>query len=80
MASGPPSDWNGRSERLRLRRAAGAISRRERKNLGWQEYAIVPGASAFKILPGRPLTDYLSVLGGTGITAYFGLLELEVRS
>jgi NADPH-dependent curcumin reductase CurA len=45
-------------------------------NLGWQEYAIVPGASAFKILPGRPLTDYLSVLGGTGITAYFGLLEV----
>jgi NADPH-dependent curcumin reductase CurA len=45
-------------------------------SLGWQEFAIVPGASAFKIPPGRPLTDYLSVLGGTGITAYFGLLDV----
>src|SRR5262245_20099605 len=43
---------------------------------GWQDYAIAPGASTFKIAPGRPLTHHLSVLGGTGITAYFGLLEV----
>jgi NADPH-dependent curcumin reductase CurA len=43
---------------------------------GWQEYAVAPAASAMKIAGGRPLPHYLSVLGGTGITAYFGLLEV----
>jgi NADPH-dependent curcumin reductase CurA len=43
---------------------------------GWQDYAVVPTAPAMKIAGRRPLTDYLSVLGGTGLTAYFGLLHV----
>lgn len=45
--------------------------------VGWQEYAALNGASvATKLNPNRPPTDYLSVLGGTGLTAYFGLLDV----
>jgi NADPH-dependent curcumin reductase CurA len=42
--------------------------------VGWQEYAVVP--SGQKLQPGLPLPAYMSVLGGTGATAYFGLLDL----
>jgi NADPH-dependent curcumin reductase CurA len=43
---------------------------------GWQDYAVVPAASAMKIAANHPLPDYLGVLGGIGLTAYFGLLEV----
>lgn len=43
---------------------------------GWQDYATVDGRHLTKLSPGRPLTDYMSVLGGTGLTAYFGLLDV----
>jgi NADPH-dependent curcumin reductase CurA len=44
---------------------------------GWQEYAVVNGAAVAATLnPKRSPTDYLSVLGGTGLTAYFGLLDV----
>jgi len=46
---------------------------------GWQDYASVPAATLRnRIAVGdpTPLTAYMSVLGGTGLTAYFGLLEL----
>jgi NADPH-dependent curcumin reductase CurA len=43
---------------------------------GWQEYAIHP-AKKIRPLPVRgPLTHHISVLGVTGLTAYFGLLEV----
>jgi NADPH:quinone reductase len=46
-------------------------------SLGWQEYALAPGESLRKVDPGAaPLSAYLSVLGSTGLTAYFGLLDL----
>jgi NADPH-dependent curcumin reductase CurA len=42
---------------------------------GWQEYALVD--SAQKIARGpEPLTAHVSVLGGTGMTAYFGMLHV----
>ena len=45
--------------------------------VGWQEFALLDGASGVtKLDPRRPPTDYLSVLGGTGLTAYFGLLDV----
>jgi hypothetical protein len=45
--------------------------------LGWQEYATVGrGAMVSKVPPGATLTQPLSVLGVTGLTAYFGLLDL----
>ncbi|MBW4668736.1 MAG: NADP-dependent oxidoreductase [Cyanomargarita calcarea GSE-NOS-MK-12-04C] len=49
--------------------------------LGWQDYAIAFGDSGNFItaLPNPlsvPLTAFLSPLGGTGCTAYFGLLDI----
>jgi NADPH-dependent curcumin reductase len=45
---------------------------------GWQDYAVVKAAplQPMKLLPGIPLELAMSVLGLTGITAYFGLLEV----
>ncbi len=45
---------------------------------GWQQYCVVDPATLTK-LPSEvplPLTNFLSVLGVTGLTAYFGLLEV----
>jgi hypothetical protein len=46
--------------------------------LGWQTYAVVPGAALtrFDRDPLLPLDAYLAVLGHIGATAYFGLLEV----
>jgi NADPH-dependent curcumin reductase CurA len=43
---------------------------------GWQDYAVVPAASAMKVAGDRPLVDYLGVLGGIGLTAHLGLLHV----
>jgi NADPH-dependent curcumin reductase CurA len=44
---------------------------------GWQDYATAdPALGVLKLSPTRQLTDYMSVLGGTGLTAYVGLLEV----
>jgi NADPH-dependent curcumin reductase CurA len=45
--------------------------------LGWQEYAVARGGSLRPVnLDVAPLSAYLHVLGTTGFTAYFGLLDL----
>ena len=43
---------------------------------GWQEYAVQPGAAVRTFVPRAALPHHLSVLGITGLTAYFGLLEV----
>jgi NADPH-dependent curcumin reductase CurA len=46
---------------------------------GWQEWAIArpaTGSAPSLVPPGVPLETALSILGMTGITAYFGLLEI----
>lgn len=46
---------------------------------GWQEYAVAGGQgapAATRISGDLPLTAHLSVLGTTGLTAYFGLLDV----
>ena len=46
---------------------------------GWQDYCVGNGRgskSAHKFTPIHPLPRYLGVLGGTGLTAYFGLLDV----
>ncbi|HEU4537232.1 MAG TPA: NADP-dependent oxidoreductase, partial [Polyangiaceae bacterium] len=48
---------------------------------GWQDYAVVrgsgrPGARPTKLPPGVPVPLALSALGMTGVTAYFGLLDV----
>ncbi len=49
--------------------------------LGWQDYVIVSdsGDALVQVIPGWlpvPLTATLGVLGATGMTAYFGLLDI----
>jgi NADPH-dependent curcumin reductase CurA len=44
---------------------------------GWREYDVVPGRALRKLdLERAPMTAYLGVMGGTGFTAYIGLLDL----
>src|SRR5688572_878556 len=43
---------------------------------GWQEYALAGRGRATAIAPGIPLTWPLGVLGITGLTAYFGLIDI----
>jgi len=48
-------------------------------SFGWQEYAVLPAKSVghkIQNIPGLPLTTWLGPLGSTGLTAYFGLLEV----
>jgi len=45
--------------------------------VGWQDYAVMSGAGMLrKLPPGVPIPNALSIFGITGLTAYFGLLEL----
>jgi NADPH-dependent curcumin reductase CurA len=43
---------------------------------GWQEYAILPARQVSVVPVLGPLTHHMSVLGITGLTAYFGLLRV----
>ena len=43
---------------------------------GWQEYAISDGQGLRKLDPSVPVTTALGVLGVTGLSAYFGLLDV----
>lgn len=45
-------------------------------DFGWQEYAALPGQSLMKQPDIKPLSHLLSVYGVSGLTAYFGLLEV----
>jgi NADPH-dependent curcumin reductase CurA len=45
--------------------------------LGWQDYAVARGGALRKVDPGvAPVQTALHVLGGTGLTAYFGLFDV----
>jgi NADPH-dependent curcumin reductase CurA len=44
---------------------------------GWQDYWTVTSDDDAQVVPpGIPAEDMLSIYGGTGVTAYFGLLEI----
>jgi len=43
---------------------------------GWQEHAVHPAKALHRLELRGPLSHHLSALGGTGLTAYFGLLEI----
>ncbi len=43
---------------------------------GWQEYVVTPGSACSAIPPGFPMSAILSSMGLTGVTGYFGLLEI----
>jgi NADPH-dependent curcumin reductase CurA len=44
--------------------------------LGWQDYAVTRGGALRKVPPGPEPQLALHVLGATGLTAYFGLLDV----
>jgi NADPH-dependent curcumin reductase CurA len=45
--------------------------------LGWQEYAVVGGDTTANVIPpGLPMREMMSVYGATGLTAYFGMLDV----
>src|SRR6185369_1829431 len=45
--------------------------------LGWQDYALAPAKTLRKVDASvAPITSSLYVLGTTGLTAYFGLLDV----
>jgi NADPH-dependent curcumin reductase CurA len=47
--------------------------------VGWQDYALLPtsaGRAPTKVPPGVPIPLAMSALGTTGLTAYFGLLDV----
>jgi hypothetical protein len=44
-------------------------------DIGWQDYAVLPGKRLEKLPPLEPMTHLMSVYGIAGLTAYFGLLE-----
>ncbi|CAN5214838.1 NADP-dependent oxidoreductase [soil metagenome] len=45
---------------------------------GWADYAVVPDAGVSRVhrAPGLPLTANMSVMGMTGLTAYFGVTDV----
>jgi hypothetical protein len=43
---------------------------------GWQDYVVAPGVMLAKVPPGVQPTHILGVLGVTGLTAYFGMLDI----
>ena len=45
-------------------------------NSGWQDYAVLKAEDLYKLPWREPVTHYMSVLGVTGKTAYFGMLEI----
>jgi NADPH-dependent curcumin reductase CurA len=45
-------------------------------DLGWQEYSVRPGKNLQKQPRVEPLSHLLSIYGTTGLTAYFGLLDV----
>ena len=61
-----------RSERFKVGDAVMPLSG------GWADYAVVPegGLRAVHRAPGLPLTANMSVLGMTGMTAYFGVTDV----
>jgi NADPH-dependent curcumin reductase CurA len=44
--------------------------------LGWQDYAVTKGGGKVNVTPETPMLAYMSGLGMTGATAYFGLLDI----
>jgi NADPH-dependent curcumin reductase CurA len=44
-------------------------------DLGWQDYAVLAGASLLKLPRVEPISHLMSVYGIAGLTAYFGLLD-----
>jgi NADPH-dependent curcumin reductase CurA len=53
-----------------------AVGTKVMGSLGWQRYATLPGTQVEPLSNAAPWSAYLGPLGGTGLTAYFGLLHV----
>jgi NADPH-dependent curcumin reductase CurA len=66
----------GLGEVVESRHATVKVGDKVSARVGWQEYAVLPGA-AVQVLPNDEfLTARLGPLGGTGLTAYFGFFRV----
>ena len=45
-------------------------------DMGWQDYVVTGAAQKLIVTPQTPILAYMSALGMTGVTAYFGLLDI----
>lgn len=45
-------------------------------DLGWQDYVVTSMAQKLHVSPEAPILAHMSALGMTGVTAYFGLLDI----
>ncbi len=66
----------GVGEVVESRNAGVAVGSKVAGRPGWQEYAVLPRGAAQVLPDDGLLTAYLGPLGGTGLTAYFGLLRI----
>ncbi len=78
IAIGDPVRSGAVAEVVESRNPAYAVGDRVFGMVGWQDYALVDsGAAAMQVLPpGIEPTDALGIYGITGLTAWFGLLDL----
>ncbi len=65
-----------RSPAAESRHAGLAVGAKVAGAVGWQEYVRLDGAAVDIIADDDLLTANLGPLGGTGLTAYFGLLRI----
>lgn len=75
MDSGIVMEGDGLGEVVESRAAGFEVGDLVYGQLGWQEYALLPGDQAMAMERAEPLSHLLSVYGIPGLTAYFGLLE-----
>ena len=66
----------GIGEVVESRHSGIAVGEKVAGAVGWQEYADLSGASVEALPNDDLLTAHLGPLGGTGLTAYFGLLRI----
>ncbi|MFT3925800.1 MAG: NADP-dependent oxidoreductase [Myxococcales bacterium] len=69
----------GAGEILESRDPAFKVGQRVQGLLGWQDFATVSASGHYPMLPllsDAPLEASLSILGNTGMTAYFGMLDI----
>lgn len=63
-------------EIVATRHPAHSVGTRVSAPLGWQEYAVTDGDGLQTLPADQPLRLFLGPLGMTGLTAYFGLLDI----
>ncbi|KAJ3337582.1 putative fatty-acid--CoA ligase FadD10 [Gonapodya sp. JEL0774] len=58
------------------RNPAFPVGERLNTGMGWQEYFVIVPKEGMRSVKGAASVDLMSVLGGTGMTAYFGVFDI----